>query len=136
MRFEFWRATPVPLTLRVLHTIQLVVITPAIPFALLLIVGLFVKANVLLLGPLPWLFSAFATFIILRMERAEARKMKLTQGRYTQLQMLKVVWSVVFFMPLLIAVIASTGMKFMMWGIFHHPDIVLKTFIWCNVAHW
>jgi hypothetical protein len=139
MRFEFWRATSIPLTLRIIHTIQLIAVLPAFPLGLIVFLGLIitnVNGGALFLLPFPWLLSSFAIFTLLHFERVDARKRKMTEVRYSRLQVLKLVWSIVFFTPLLIAVMASTVLKLVLFAVLTHPENFWKVIVWSNVVHW
>jgi hypothetical protein len=139
MRFEFWRGTPIPLTLRILHTLQLIAVLPAFPLGLIVFFALIitnVKGGIMFLLPLPWLFSCFSIFLLLHFERVDARKRKMTERRYSRLQMLKLLWTIVFFMPLFIATIASPTMKLVLFVILTHPESFWKVIVWFNVVHW
>jgi hypothetical protein len=85
---------------------------------------------------LPWLLSSFAIFILLHKERVDARNMKMTERRYTRLQMLKLLWSILFFLPLLIAVIASTNARLILAIVLLHSGSFWKMIVWCTVVHW
>jgi hypothetical protein len=139
MRFEFWRATPIPLTLRVIHTLQLLASIPALPllpiFLLLFVVNF--RDGFVFLLPLPWLLSAFTNFLLLHFERVDSRIGKMSETRYSKIQMLKLIWSIIFFTPLMItSIFGSTGMKLTMMILLLHPSGPCQVIACNTVIHW
>lgn len=135
--FKFLKSSSTPLALRILHFLQHLVLLPAFPIALLCLFGMAVfRTGSLFLLPSPWVFSSISNVILLNKERGATAKGELSKRRYLRLQVLKLAWTVLFFIPIFVAFFTMKGMGFAMLAIFMHYTWFWGSIVWFNGLHW
>jgi hypothetical protein len=84
-----------------------------------------------------WIFSSFSNAILLYKERSVMAKGKLTKRRYLHIQLLKLLWTVLFFAPIFIARLTTNEMKLLIWMIIHvKTEWEWRTVLCFNGLHW
>jgi len=135
----FLKSGPVPVPLRLLHGPQFLLTLPGFTFdALIVITALIAQAFAISLLTYPWTLSSISVAIILIKERNAVHKGLLTSDRYMRLQVLKLTWSLLFYLPPLITYFVHDGLKLHIWLFLkQHGDTAFwTTVIWFNITHW
>jgi len=134
--FTYWRqSTQAPTTSKIVYTLQLILAIPAFPLFLLYLFGLFIAGSGFLIL-FPWVLSSFSNCVLLTIERYAAKKAELTRLRYMRIQTFKFCWTLLWYLPLFIAIIFSTAIKFAVALVFVHPSWFWKVNLWFNILHW
>ncbi|OCL07493.1 hypothetical protein AOQ84DRAFT_57597 [Glonium stellatum] len=135
--FRFLRSNATPIPLRILHYLQLLLSIPAYPSSFLLFLTALLTQSVWPFVLIyPWIFSSFSNTILLHKEKSSTRKGELSKQRYLRLQLLKLAWTTLFYLPLVVAFIAFKWMKFSVLAVLVHEGIVWRCSLWFNVLHW
>jgi len=135
--FKFLKSNSTPLPLRILHFLQLLISLPAYLISSICVLGLIVvgvRSAFILVGP--WIFSSISNDILLYKEKSSAQKGQLSKQRYLRIQLFKLGWTVLFYIPLVVAIFAVKGMIFAVLAVLLHKSPFWRSIVWFNGLHW